>query len=86
MLIGMNQRDSRIFDVYRINIYNGKYEMIAENPGNISGWYTDNEGRLRMAATEEDTSTSLLYRDSEAEPFRTVITTDFRSSNFTAVF
>jgi len=33
----MNRRDSRLFDVYRINVNTGEMAMIAENPGNISG-------------------------------------------------
>jgi dipeptidyl aminopeptidase/acylaminoacyl peptidase len=80
MLISMNKRDKRIFDVYRININTGKMKMTAENPGNISGWLTDNNGRLRAAVATDGVNTTLLYRRTEAEPFRPVVTTDFKDS------
>ncbi|GAI08987.1 unnamed protein product, partial [marine sediment metagenome] len=35
MLMMMNKRDKRFYDVYRININNGEMEMLAENPGTI---------------------------------------------------
>ena len=39
MLIGLNKRDQRLHDVYRLNFISGDMELIAENPGNISGWH-----------------------------------------------
>ena len=41
--------------------------MIAENPGNISGWMTDHDGRLRIAITSDGVNTSILHRKSETE-------------------
>jgi len=80
MLISMNKRDPRIFDVYRINIATGGMDMIAQNPGNIMGWLTDHEGNLRVAVTTDGVNTSLLYRDSEEADFQVLVTTDFRES------
>ena len=37
ILIGMNRRNPKIFDAYRLNIYTGELKMVGENPGNISG-------------------------------------------------
>jgi hypothetical protein len=42
VIIGLNKRNPQIHDPYRININNGTMKMIAENPGNISGWMTKN--------------------------------------------
>jgi len=53
MLIQMNKRDPRIFDVYRIDINTGDMEMIAQNPGNVQQWITDNDGKLRIATTTD---------------------------------
>jgi dipeptidyl aminopeptidase/acylaminoacyl peptidase len=80
MLIGMNKRDKRFFDVYRININNGEMEMIAENPGNIVSWLTDHEGKLRVATTSDGVNTSILYREKESDPFKAVITTSFKET------
>lgn len=80
MLISMNKRNPRIFDVYRIDINTGEMDMIAQNPGNIMGWLTDHEGNLRVAVTTDGVNTSLLYRDTEENEFQVLITTDFRES------
>ncbi|MFB3909661.1 MAG: alpha/beta hydrolase family protein [Candidatus Eisenbacteria bacterium] len=80
MLISMNKRDPRLFDVYRIDVNTGEMEMIAENPGNIAGWVTDNAGKLRCAVTSDGVQTSLLYRATEADSFRTVLTTSFKET------
>ncbi len=80
MLIDMNKRDARVFDVYRININTGKMEMIAQNPGNITGWMTDHDGNLRIALTTDGVNTSLLYRDSEKDDFQVLITTSFKET------
>ena len=80
MLVGLNKRDNRVFDVYRLNIHSGEMAMIAENPGNITGWMTDHAGRLRVALATDGVNTSLLYRETETAPFTTILTTNFRDS------
>jgi dipeptidyl aminopeptidase/acylaminoacyl peptidase len=80
MLIGMNRRDPRIFDVYRINIETGALAMIAENPGNISQWVTDNAGRLRVAVSSDGLNNTLYYRQTEKDPFRPIVRTGFRDA------
>ena len=80
MLIEMNKRDARVFDVYRININTGQMEMIAQNPGNITGWITDHDGKLRLAQTTDGVNTSVLYRDTEKDDFQNLITTSFKNT------
>ncbi len=81
MIVGMNKRIPQVFDPYRLNIETGELTMLYENPGNIQGWMTDHEGKLRVAtAIEDGVNTTLLYRDNEEEPFRTVLTTSFKES------
>lgn len=80
MIIGLNKRNPQVFDAYRLDLTTGKMTMIAENPGNITGWMTDHDGKLRVAITTDGTNTSLLYRETEKAPFKTVITTNFKES------
>lgn len=80
MLISMNKRDLRFFDVYRVNVDTGELEMIAENPGTVVGWLTDNDGRLRIGVAADGVNVSLLYRKTEANPFEVKVTTDFKDS------
>jgi dipeptidyl aminopeptidase/acylaminoacyl peptidase len=79
ILISHNGRNPEVFDVYRSNIHTGELVRVAENPGNIVGWQTDHQGQVRAAITSDGLHTTLLYRDTDAEPFRPIITTDFRS-------
>ncbi|NLM71520.1 MAG: S9 family peptidase, partial [Synergistaceae bacterium] len=80
MLIGLNRRDPQIVDVYRLNLDTGDLTLVEENPGDIEGWMTDHEGRLRVALRTDGVNSSLLYRDEEGLPFRTLLTTNFRES------
>ena len=69
VLISMNKRNKEIFDVYKLNIETGELKMAAENPGNVSSWETDHEGKVRIAKTTDGVNSSLLYRETEEEPF-----------------
>ncbi len=86
MLIDMNKNNPEVFDVYRCNILTGELELIAENPGNITGWMTDHNGKLRAAASTDGVNTSILYRSTEADEFKTLITTNFKETFSPALF
>jgi len=78
ILFQMNRRDPQLFDVYRLNVNDGSMEVVGENPGNIQSWFTDHDGRLRLAMTTDGLHTSLLTRDGEDDTWRTVATYDFK--------
>jgi dipeptidyl aminopeptidase/acylaminoacyl peptidase len=80
VLAAMNKRDARFFDAYRINVLTGEMEMIAQNPGNIIGWETDHDGKLRVATTSDGVNMSLLYRDTEKDDFEVLVTTNFKET------
>ncbi len=80
MIISINNRNPRIHDVYRLNVNSGELTLIAENPGNIMGWMTDNEGKLRIAMTSDGVNSSILYRVTEKEEFKPILTTNFKVS------
>ncbi len=80
MIIGMNKRDPQVFDPYRINIATGKMKMLAENPGNISEWMCDHDGKLRLAMTTDGVSTSILLRANEKSEFKTIYEGNYRQT------
>jgi dipeptidyl aminopeptidase/acylaminoacyl peptidase len=80
LLISNNKRNPQIFDVYLLNTATGELKMVAENPGNITGWITDNDGKIRAAVTADGVNTSVLYRETEKDKFKTVITTSFKET------
>jgi dipeptidyl aminopeptidase/acylaminoacyl peptidase len=79
VLVQHNQRDRRAFDVYRVNVKTGAQTLVASNPGNIVAWQTDHTGAVRMGVASDGVNNTLLYRAREADPFRPLITTDFRT-------
>lgn len=86
ILISMNKRDKRIFDVYRLNIKTGKTKLVAKNPGKFMGWMTDHKGKVRVAIESDGVNNSIFYRDNERQKFRKILTTDFRDSVSPIVF
>lgn len=80
MLIQLNKTNPQLFDVYRINVNTGEMAQIAGNPGNITGWITDHDGKLRVALTTDGVNTGILYRDKEDEQFKELITTNFKET------
>ncbi len=80
VLVSMNKRDSTVFDAYRLNIQTGKLSLLLQNPGNITKWYSDAAGKLRMAIASDGVNETLLYRDKENQNFRAVLTNNFKTS------
>lgn len=80
IIISSNQRNPQIFDAYRLNLETGAMTMIAENPGNIQGWQTDHDGKLRVCYALDGVNTTILYRETEDQEFRPVHTSNFKES------
>ncbi len=84
IIISMNKNNPQLFEPYRLNIATGEIHQLAENTNPlepIDNWMTDHGGKLRIAnKIVGGTNATLLYRPTEGEPFREVLTTDFRES------
>ncbi|MES2655934.1 MAG: S9 family peptidase [Bacteroidota bacterium] len=80
VLIGMNKENPELFDVYRLNINTGALTLEAKNPGGVSNWITDHNGVVRIAMQSDGVNTNMLYRDDVKQPFKNVLTTNFKES------
>ncbi len=77
----MNKRNPQVFDPYRLNLTTGEMEMLAENPGNIQQWVFDHDGKLRAAtAIVDGINAQVLYRETEKDEFKPVLTTSFKET------
>ena len=77
LLIAINNRNPAAFDVYRCDIATGDLTLDTENPGNVLGWGSEDESfeiREAIVMNQEDSSTTVLVRDSMDQPFRNLIT------------
>jgi dipeptidyl aminopeptidase/acylaminoacyl peptidase len=80
VIIGLNKRNPQVSDPYRLNVNTGSLEQLYENPGNITSWLTDHDGKLLIAIASDGVNTTLLYRPNEKEKFREVLTTNFKEA------
>lgn len=84
LIIGMNKNRPDLFEPYRIHIRTGEFEQLAVNDNPlepISAWITDHAGRLRAAIRIiGGVNQQVLYRPDENDPFKVVITTNFRET------
>ncbi len=81
VIIGMNKNNKQLFEPYRLNIITGDLKQLAKNDNPeepLDSWMTDHDGKLRIASKVIGTNTTLMYRETEEQPFRDVLTTDFR--------
>jgi len=80
VLVSLNKRDSTVFDAYRLDMKTGNLSLLFQNPGNITKWYSDPAGKLRMAIASDGVNETLLYRDKESQNFRSVLRNNFKTS------
>lgn len=60
--------------VYEADVSTGRVKRIANGQTDVWDWYADGQGQLRMGVrySDETRQKSILYRQSNAEPFRTI--------------
>ena len=80
LIVSHNRRDPEVFDVFRINVRTGVERLIAQNPGNITSWGTDHDGKLRVAGSTDGVTATMLYRAKEDDQFVPILTTNFKES------
>jgi len=83
VLVGMNLRDSKLFDVYRVNLNTGAVVMDAQNPGDIIGWTADANLVVRAAtAFTDNLETVVRVRDTGKAPWRDLLKIPFEQAPF----
>jgi len=84
VLVALNKRDPRVFDMYRVDIATGNVTMEAQNPGDVLSWSTDWNFAIR-AATAFDPKTGntiIRIRDGVDQPWRDLVTMPFERALF----
>jgi dipeptidyl aminopeptidase/acylaminoacyl peptidase len=75
VLVGLNKRDRRLFDVHRIDLKSGKEVLDTENPGDVAGWTADSKLVVRAAQVVlPDGGTEIRVRDDAKSPWRKFLT------------
>lgn len=64
IFVGLNDRDERYFDAYRLDIATGERTLVKRNDDEISSWIFDLQGNLRLASKQTaDGGTEILRVD-----------------------
>lgn len=79
LLMTINDRDSSVFDLYKVFVDGRAPQLVTQNPGNISKWISSPDGMVRLAMTSDSVQGSLLYRATEQDPFKQVAVTDYQT-------
>ena len=77
LLIAMNKENPQVHDVYHLDLTSGELELVAKNPGNVLGWVSDANLKVRgnLAATP-DGGYDLMIRDNEQTEWKKLISWD----------
>lgn len=77
LIIGMNKEDSTVHDVYHLDLLNGDLTMVAKNPGNVAGWMTDAQFKVRGALmANAQAGFDLMIRDTEKDDWQLLVSWD----------
>jgi dipeptidyl aminopeptidase/acylaminoacyl peptidase len=72
ILLRMNLRDRRLFDVHRLNLITGALVLDTENPGDVAGWAADDNLQIRAAQIQtSDGGTEIRIREDVQSPWKT---------------
>ena len=84
VLVGLNLRDPRVFDMHRVDLATGAVTLEAKNPGDVLTWTPDWDFAIR-AATAFDPATCntvIRVRDALDKPWRDLVTMPFEQAPF----
>ncbi len=66
IIVGLNDRNPQLHDVYRLNLTTGERELLIKNDQNVAGWTADLEGNIRLGVRQtSDGGTEILRVEGE---------------------
>jgi dipeptidyl aminopeptidase/acylaminoacyl peptidase len=84
IIVGINNRDPRFHDLYRVNIVSGERKLLQENPG-YAGFLTDEDYRVRFAEDITEDAGKVLLKPGQGKewtPFIKIGPLDSMTTNF----
>ena len=80
IIVGINDRDPALHDVYRLDIDTGERELLIENTSNVAGWVTDLAGAVRLAARQRPDGGYETLVVEDGQPGRVLYECDFEEN------
>ena len=84
ILVALNLRDRRFFDMHRIDLETGAVTLEAKNPGDVLTWTVDWDFVVRGATAFDPVTcnTVIRVRDAADQPWRDLVTMPFEQALF----
>ncbi|NEO33577.1 MAG: prolyl oligopeptidase family serine peptidase [Symploca sp. SIO3C6] len=79
IIVGLNDRNPKLHDVYRLNLSTGEREILLENEQNVANWSTDLEGNIRLGIRQTDDGGTEILRV-QGKDLESVYTCNFEES------
>ena len=86
IIIGLNDRDPVMHDVYRLSIDTAQRTLLIKNQANVAQWVTDLDGNVRLAWRQTADGGSEILRVEDGRLGETIYTYNFEESCFPARF
>jgi dipeptidyl aminopeptidase/acylaminoacyl peptidase len=67
IVIGLNERDPSVHDVYRLDLETGEKKLLIRNESNVAGWVADLAGNVRVAYRQTEDAGSQMLRVEDGE-------------------
>jgi dipeptidyl aminopeptidase/acylaminoacyl peptidase len=82
VLVTLNARDRKLFDVYRLTLSNGALTLDTQNPGDVGGWVAgkNNEVMVAQATDPKDGSTEIRVRKNHLHPWKVLVRAPYDES------
>lgn len=79
--IKLNKRDSKIFDLYKLNAITADLKLVEKNNGDISYWQENLKGEIKLAIATDGVNERFLYKTSNSNKYEEVLHINF-TENF----
>ena len=71
-VVGMNKRTPELADAYELDVATGELTLLAENPGQVGGWFASRSGDLFASSTTVEGDIELSTWDAADGALRTI--------------
>lgn len=85
ILVTNNDRRAAHPDIYKMNIYNGRKNLVERNPGNVSGWFTDWDGNIVGAGFQDELTQGFMMKNPETGEWDVVHSARYDAHSYSPV-
>lgn len=78
LLLKINLHNSKIFDLYKINISDETLQLVEKNSGNVTWWLADHDGNVRLKISTDGVNEVIEYKENTNSRYHPIIANNFK--------